>query len=74
MRGIEAAGAEEANGHARAGAHEAGEGLAVCGDKITAIATFAFLGGVSEGEDKLGVSREEGKAVGGGVGEEELLS
>lgn len=71
--GVEAAGPEEADGHAGAGADERGEGLAVRGDEVAALAALAFEGRVAEVEDELRVFREQGEAVGGGVGEEELL-
>lgn len=70
---VEGAAVEEADGHAGAGAHKGGEGLAVGGDQVALAAAFAFELGVGEVEDEGGVVGEEGEAVHGCVGEEELL-
>ena len=71
--GVEAAGVQEADGHADAGADEGGEGLAVGRDEVAALAALAFETWVGEVEDEVGVGGEQGEAVDGGVGEEELL-
>lgn len=50
-----------------------GEGLAVGGDQVASLAAFALETGVGEVEDEGGVVGEQGEAVDGCVGEEELL-
>lgn len=74
VRSVEAAGPEEANCHAGAGADESREGLAVRSDEVTALSALAFESWVAEVEDELGVFGEQGEAVCCCVGEEELLS
>jgi len=73
VRSVEAAGAEKANCHAGTGAHESGERLAVRGDEVTTFAAFAFETRVAKVEDEIAVFRKQVEAVGGSVGEEELL-
>ena len=71
VRSVETTGAEEADCHTSAGTNECREGLAVCGDEVTAFAC-GLLARVAEVEDELLVIWEEGEAVDGCVCKEEL--
>lgn len=74
MRGIEAAGANEAEGHADAGANESGEGVPVGADGVAAFALgYGVLGWVVEVIDEVAVVGDEIDAVFGCGGGGELL-
>jgi hypothetical protein len=60
--GVEAAGVQEADGHADGGADEGGEGLAVGGDEVAALAAFAFETWVGEVEDEVDFGRGAGRS------------
>ena len=72
MRRVEPAWAEEADGHAHAGADDGGECHAVCSGGVAAFACCgAVLRWVVEVEDEVCVVGYEVDAPGGGGGEEE---
>src|SRR5207302_8487504 len=70
---VEAARAEEADGHTSAGADERGESLAVGSDEVATFSAFTFEGGVVEREDDLLVIWQAVEAVCCSVGEETLV-
>lgn len=70
VRRVEAAGVEEADGHAGAGADERGERLAVRGEEVAAFAGEAAR--LVEVEQEILVLGEDREAVARGVGEGEL--